>query len=439
MNHQILSFESDQKPTTLKRTDEIVGVIGLGYVGLPLAVKLAEKFETAIGFDKNPDRIADLERGLDATREVAEAHLKHSPLVLSSKASVLADVTCFIVAVPTPVTQQKSPDLSYLQAACATVARYLKPGDLVMFESTVYPGVTEDICAPLIEEFSGLTHLVDFNVGYSPERVNPGDEENRLDTIVKLVSADTEIARARAMSLYGSIVDAELYPCASIKVAEAAKALENTQRDVNIALMNEVSEICEQIGVPTQDVINAAATKWNFVPFTPGLVGGHCIGVDPHYLRALAEEKGLNASIIRNARRVNDEVPKRILNQILKHAAHLRRVPKIVQLGLTFKEDVPDIRNSLAWSMAQEISEIWRDAIFVDPVLVGHRKTLNNDLIATDIPNQKFDLCILAVPHHAFRQSLDWSKVMAPGGLLIDLKSVVPDEVLPRGVQTWRL
>lgn len=293
MVHQVLDLSDFEKPAAQKRRDEIVAVVGLGYVGLPLAVALARKFQSVIGFDSSAERVVALTDGHDDNDEVTSLDLSNTSLEVSHLSGALSTATTYIVAVPTPINEFKQPDLSRLDAACATIGRYLTPGDLVIFESTVYPGVTEGHCVPLLEELSGLEHLRDFNVAYSPERINPGDKTNRLETIAKLISADTDIALERVRSIYADIISADLFACTSIKVAEAAKALENTQRDVNIALMNEMSALFEKIGIQTGDVLKAAQTKWNFLPFTPGLVGGHCISVDPHYLRALSERGGL--------------------------------------------------------------------------------------------------------------------------------------------------
>ena len=278
--------------------DEKIGVIGLGYVGLPVAVALAGKITDVVGFDISQGRVAELQSGNDRTGEIESARLKTCTLRISADMDDLADRTFFIVTVPTPIDASRQPDLGPIRSACRLIGKQLKPGAIVVFESTVYPGVTEDICGPLLEEISGLKHGTDFALGYSPERINPGDKEHRVETITKVVAADSPEALERVTAVYGAIIEASLHIAPTIKVAEAAKVIENTQRDLNVALMNELSVILDRMGVSTKDVLDAAGTKWNFLRFTPGLVGGHCIGVDPYYLTYASEQLGYRPEVI---------------------------------------------------------------------------------------------------------------------------------------------
>ena len=304
-----------------QRTDtEKISVIGLGYVGLPLAAHLAHHFHSVVGFDISSRRIAELQNGQDRTGEVEASFLEASRLKVSSSTADLVDSSIFIVTVPTPITTSHQPDLSPLRAACRTIAPHLTRGCVVVFESTVYPGVTEDICGPLLAELSGLRLGVDFTLGYSPERINPGDKRNTLENVTKVVAAQDDATLNRLVSLYERVVTAGVHRCSSIKVAEGAKVLENTQRDVNIALMNEVSIICDRVGIRSKDVIETAATKWNFLKFEPGLVGGHCIGVDPYYLATLAEQEGVHSEVILAGRRINDAMVDHVADQVLRLA-----------------------------------------------------------------------------------------------------------------------
>jgi len=328
---------------------ERIGVVGLGYVGLPLAVRFAEKFDV-VGYDRSQARVAELQEGKDHTGEVDPADLGSDRLVLADNASALSDCTFIVVAVPTPINKAKEPDLRPLEGASETVGKILKPGMMVVYESTVYPGVTEEVCLPILERESGLK-LGDFALGYSPERINPGDKEHRVETIVKVVSGHDAEALERAASAYGEIIDAGVHKAPDIKTAEASKVIENIQRDLNIALMNELSKIFGRIGLNTDEVLDAAATKWNFHRYTPGLVGGHCIGVDPYYLTHLALECGYHPEVILAGRRINDSMGQHVGELILKELSRAGVAPRSAHvwiLGMTFKENVPDFRNTKA-------------------------------------------------------------------------------------------
>ncbi|MEM9716261.1 MAG: nucleotide sugar dehydrogenase [Pseudomonadota bacterium] len=439
MNHTALHTGMDIFPLPAKRRDEHIAILGLGYVGLPLGLSFARSFANVTGYDIAEARVRDLIHGKDMTGEVTATELNKTTMVASCHAADLAEATTFIVTVPTPIDAFKQPDLKPLQSACATVARYLKPGDLVMFESTVYPGVTEEVCVPILEEFSGLTAGDHFNFGYSPERINPGDKLRPFRKIAKLISADSDAALTRAEGIYRSVIDADLHLCASIKIAEAAKALENTQRDVNIALMNEMSEIFDRINVPVQDVIRAASTKWNFLPFTPGLVGGHCIGVDPHYLIALAEREGVAPTIISSARRANTAVPDRILKTVLKHAAKRKGPTRVAQLGLTFKPDVPDIRNSLSLRLAKDLVETGLDPMFADPFLDQSDVDRTGIQLSDPAEWQDVDILILSVPHAEILTAAPWANCLNKNALVIDVSSAIPKSSLPSDAQSWSL
>src|SRR4051794_16609386 len=324
-------------------------VVGLGYVGLPVALALAKQFTPVIGFDISSRRLDELRNGRDVTGEVSETELRASRLMLSSDPDALDQASFFIVTVPTPIDSARHPDLSPLESACALIGPRLQKGSVVVFESTVYPGLTREVCGPLLAETSGLEQGVGFKLGYSPERINPGDKQHRLETIVKIVAGEDGETLERVAAVYGLIVEAGLHRASSIEVAEAAKVIENTQRDLNIALMNELAIIFDRLGISTKEVLEAAGTKWNFLPFTPGLVGGHCIGVDPYYLTARAEAVGYYPQVILSGRRINDGMGAFIAQRLVKMLIAAERSVKGARVGivgLTFKEDVPDLRNS---------------------------------------------------------------------------------------------
>ena len=348
---------------------ERIGVVGLGYVGLPVALGFARKYPT-VGFDISVERVEALRRGEDRTREATSAELAETSLVLSSDPEDLRGCTFIVVAVPTPIDSHRRPDLTPVESASRTVGRILSKGAVVVYESTVYPGVTEEICGPILERESGLVRGRDFFLGYSPERINPGDKEHRLDTIVKVVSGENPETLDRVAEVYSAIISAGVHRAPTIKVAEAAKVIENTQRDINIALMNELAVIFERLGIETRDVLAAAGTKWNFLRFSPGLVGGHCIGVDPYYLTARAEQAGYHPQVILAGRRINDDMARYVAQRIAKAlnlGGKLTNGARVGVLGLTFKENVPDLRNSKVPDIITELREFGAVVSVHDP------------------------------------------------------------------------
>jgi UDP-N-acetyl-D-galactosamine dehydrogenase len=435
-------------------TKEAVAVVGLGYVGLPLAVAFG-KIRPTIGYDLNEKKLERYREGVDPSGEVAPEDLeKASLLEFTSDAARLAEASMIIVVVPTPIDQAHKPDLSPLKGACETVGRNMPPGATVVFESTVYPGCTEEVCVPILEKQSGLSWSGRpeagedqvFHVGYSPERINPGDKNHRLETIVKVVSGDSADTLERVSQLYESVVEAGVHRAASIKVAEAAKVIENTQRDLNIALMNELALIFNRMDIDTLDVLEAAGTKWNFLPFRPGLVGGHCIGVDPYYLTYKAEAEGHGAQVILAGRHINDGMGKFIAEQTVKqlsrrgHGSHGARV---TILGLTFKEDCPDLRNSRVVDIVRELSE-YRCEIFVhDPLAEPEEAESEYGLKManwSELPASH--AVILAVPHRYYTdRGIDALKpLLAENAVLIDVKSKLDRQALrTAGIDFWRL
>ena len=421
---------------------EKIAVIGLGYVGFPLSIGLAEAFEFVTGFDISRPRVSALKGGTDTTGEIADARIARSSLRISSDAEDLAQATVYIVTVPTPIDAINRPDFGPLKAASEIIGNYLKRGDLVIFESTVYPGVTEDYCGKILAQVSGLTPKVDFNLGYSPERINPGDKKNTLDKIVKIVSADTPATLDRVAAIYEKVITAGLYRASSIKVAEGAKVLENTQRDLNIALMNEVALICDKIGISTREVIEAASSKWNFVPFFPGLVGGHCIGVDPYYLAALSEQVGHHPEVILAGRRLNDRMAAHIATAALKLLVRRGgdiRAARIGFLGITFKENVPDIRNSKAIDLVRELQSYALNVMVHDPVVTSAEAAREGIVMAGLDDLHDLDLLILTVPHEAYLTDKSLLDRLALGGILMDVKSVFSRRKLPEGCTYWSL
>src|SRR6516225_5627181 len=378
-------------------------VVGLGYVGLPVALALAKKFEPVIGFDISQQRVAALLEAKDTTGEVTEAALRKTNLRLTDDAEALNEASFVIVTVPTPIDAERRPDLAPLQSACALIGSRLKKGAVVVFESTVYPGLTREVCGPLLAKASGLRQGVDFKLGYSPERINPGDKQHRLETIVKIVAGEDAQTLERIAAVYGQIIGAGLYRASSIEVAEAAKVIENTQRDVNIALMNELAIIFDRLGIPTKEVLEAAGTKWNFLPFTPGLVGGHCIGVDPYYLTARAEAAGYYPQVILSGRRINDGMGPFIAQRLVKMLIDAeRRVKgaKVGVIGLTFKEEVPDLRNSRVPDILAELRSFGVNALVHDPMADREEALHEYGVKLVDLDAFKdLDALILAVPH----------------------------------------
>jgi UDP-N-acetyl-D-glucosamine/UDP-N-acetyl-D-galactosamine dehydrogenase len=384
-----------------------VGVIGLGYVGLPLAVEFGKHFDT-VGFDVKPGRIAELERGKDSTLEVTRAELRASArLSFTTKLAALKRCNVLIVTVPTPIDQYKRPDLTPLVKASETVGQVLRRGAVVVYESTVYPGCTEEVCVPIVERVSGFKFNVDFYAGYSPERINPGDKEHRLPTIKKVTSGSTPEVADFVDSLYRTIVRAGTHKASSLRVAEAAKVIENTQRDVNIALVNELALIFNRLGIDTQEVLEAAGSKWNFLPFRPGLVGGHCIGVDPYYLTHKAQEIGYHPEMILAGRRINDNMGAYVATEILKlmtakkiHAKESR----ILVLGLAFKENCPDLRNSKVVDVIRELEKFGADVDVHDPWVDGAEARHEYGIRPIrELKSRTYDAVVMAVAHNQFK------------------------------------
>ncbi|ESY68892.1 nucleotide sugar dehydrogenase [Mesorhizobium opportunistum] len=424
---------------------ERVAVIGLGYVGLPVAVAFGEVFPDTIAFDISERRIQELRGGVDRTGEVDPFALKESSIVLTTDRETLKGATFFIIAVPTPIDVNRAPDLAALKLASELVGEVVSKGAVIVFESTVYPGVTEDFCGPIIERVSGLRHPHDFALGYSPERANPGDREHSLRRIVKVVSGENPETLERVASVYGSIIDAGVYRAPSIKVAEAAKVIENTQRDLNIALMNELAMIFERLDIRTQDVLDAAATKWNFLPFKPGFVGGHCISVDPYYLTAKAEAEGYHPQIILAGRRINDGMGAFVAQQVVKQLIRSDIPVKgasVGVLGLTFKEDVPDLRNSRVFDMVKELRQFGIVPKVHDPL--ADAEAARRDHGETILPLAEIsDLqaLVLAVPHKHYLASerADLFQMIRPGGTLFDIKSAIKPNEIPGNIKYWSL
>ena len=421
-----------------------VAVIGLGYVGLPVAVAFARAGLETIGFDIDEARVAELRRGRDRTREVSADDLLGSGLDVTADPADLRRADFFIVAVPTPIDAALKPDLSALLAASRTVGAALKTGDIVVYESTVYPGSTEEDCLPVLETASGLAGGREFTVAFSPERINPGDRAHRFETIRKVVSGQDARTLDIVAETYDAVVEAGVFRAASIRTAEAAKVIENTQRDLNIALMNELSLICARLGIDTGDVLAAAGTKWNFLPFTPGLVGGHCIGVDPHYLAYKAQMLGLHSQVVLAGRRVNDGMGAHVGRECVRRAVKLgRAAPVVTVLGIAFKEDVPDIRNSRVVDIVREVESFGiRVQVFdpeVDAADVRHEYGI--DLTPLDRLDPA-DVVLVAVGHASFRAG-GWplmSRLLRPeGGCVMDVKAILDRAATPAQVDLWRL
>jgi UDP-N-acetyl-D-glucosamine/UDP-N-acetyl-D-galactosamine dehydrogenase len=421
-----------------------IAVIGLGYVGLPVAVAFARSGASVVGFDIDHKRIDELRAGLDRTREVANGDLSHSSLRYESDPAALAAADFYIVTVPTPIDASRRPDLSALLAASNTVGRALGRGDIVVYESTVYPGAIEDDCAPVLESASGLRCGTDFTVGYSPERINPGDKQHRFETITKVVSGQDERTLEIVAAVYGSVVKAGVHRAPSIKVAEAAKVIENTQRDLNIAFMNELSAIFERMGIDTGDVLAAANTKWNFLKFYPGLVGGHCIGVDPYYLTYRAEKAGYDPQVILAGRRINDGVGQRVARECVRRLLQRKAGSAVVTiLGMTFKEDVPDTRNSKVADIVAEL-RTFDIAVQVHDPLADPREVEHEYRIALAAMDtlQPADAVILAVAHESYVCG-GWplvTRLLKDGrGVVLDVKSRLDRTQQPDGIDLWRL
>ena len=425
--------------------DRHISVIGLGYVGLPVAVSFGRSGVPVVAFDVDPERIRELESGFDRTNEVASADLAAAGLRFTCDPAALGDADFHIVAVPTPITSTKLPDLTPLLAATRTVGGQIKRGDIVVYESTVYPGATEEDCVPILEALSGLVCGADFDVGYSPERINPGDTEHRFETIIKVVSAGRPAALDVVAAVYGSVVRAGVHRAPDIRTAEAAKVIENTQRDLNIALMNELAVIFDRLGLDTHDVLAAAGTKWNFLHFMPGLVGGHCIGVDPYYLTHRAQRAGYHPEVILAGRRINDGLGRWIVagtvKRLLARGVHGR--PRVVVLGITFKENVPDLRNTRVTDMVTEFAAYGIDAEVHDPL--ANPLQVKAEYGICLVPMEALtpaDAVVLAVPHAAYRDG-GWpmvSRCLKGGtGLVVDVRSVLDRAARPDTIALWRL
>ena len=426
--------------------DDIVAVIGLGYVGLPLAVEFGKSYRT-IGFELSTHKVDNYKRHIDTMGEVnADQFAAAVYFTPTNDSSLLREADFVIVAVPTPVGSDRRPDLSPVENAARTVGRNLKPGTIVVFESTVYPGVTEEICVPILESESGLTWKKDFFVAYSPERINPGDKERTLTRITKVVAGDTPETLDRVAKLYGSIIDAGVYPAETIKEAEAAKVIENTQRDLNIALMNELAIIFDTLGIDTQNVLKAAGTKWNFLPFRPGLVGGHCIGVDPYYLTYRAEMAGYHPQVILAGRRINDNMGKFIAEKTVKlmiAAGQNIKNAKVGIFGLTFKEDCPDLRNSKVVDIIDELKTYGVTVLVHDPLADASeaREHYGLDLVGLEDMND-LDALVLTVAHKAYctMSEENYLGMLGAGCPLIDVKGIVDKRRAETcGLKVWRL
>ncbi len=413
----------------------ILAIIGLGYVGLPLAVEFGKKYPT-IGFDINAKRIEELQKGYDRTLEVSSKELQEAKnLFFTTSIEDIKDANIYIVTVPTPIDKHKNPDLTPLIMASRTVGRVLKKGDIVIYESTVYPGCTEEVCVPELERESGLKFNEDFFCGYSPERINPGDKKHRLPNIKKVTSGSTPEVARRVDELYKSIITAGTHLAPSIKVAEAAKVIENAQRDINIAFVNELALIFDRLGIDTLDVLEAAGTKWNFLPFRPGLVGGHCIGVDPYYLAYKAKEVGYHPQIILAGRRTNDEMGIFVANKVVKlliHKGHKVKGSRALILGITFKENCPDIRNSRVIDVIRELQEFGIAVDVYDPWADPEevKREYDLDLLASKPDFKAYDSVILAVAHEEFRK-LPYEEI-PNRSVVFDIKGALPRHIVDK-------
>jgi len=423
-----------------------IAVVGLGYVGLPLAVQLSAYFEV-VGFDLKAERIQELKSGFDRTLEVPASQLGKAGLVYTDKPDDLADCRLLIVAVPTPIDESRIPDLSPLRGASKTVGRHLQKGSCVVYESTVYPGATEEVCIPILEAESGLKFGQDFTVGYSPERINPGDKVHSLDKIMKIVSGSDPATCNLLAKVYGKVVKAGIHRAGSIKVAEAAKVIENTQRDLNIALMNELAKIFDICGIDTQEVLEAAGTKWNFLPFRPGLVGGHCIGVDPYYLTFKAEALGYHPEMILAGRRINDGMGKHVAERAVKMligAGKQVRGARVAILGITFKEDVPDLRNTKVIDIINELKDYGVEVLINDPLAdMGEARQYYGVKLQPLDAIKDADAVILAVMHKVYREiGLEGISGLCTDSHapFIDVKGFFsPQEAQKLGLSYWRL
>ncbi|MEE8118970.1 MAG: nucleotide sugar dehydrogenase [Gammaproteobacteria bacterium] len=423
---------------------EKIAVIGLGYVGLPAAIAFSEKFTDVIGFDTDQRRIQELNENIDSRGEIASQQLADASVKFTSNPDDLASTSFFVVAVPTPVDENRQPDLTAIRAACELLGPRLSKGDLVVFESTVWPGVTEEICGPDLAASSGLKQGRDFFLAYSPERINPGDRKHQFQNVVKVIAAENESSAQRVANIYEQVVNAGIFMARSIKVAEAAKLIENTQRDLNIALMNELAIIFDRLDIATADVLAAAKTKWNFLPFTPGLVGGHCIGVDPYYLSSKAKQSGHYPQLVLTARRINDGMSSFIANKLVKMMI-AAEVPvkgaNVAVLGITFKENVADIRNSRVPEIIRELQEFGINVQVVDPHVDPDDLKYQYDIALVSLAElDQLDGVIITVPHDRILEELDHVlNRLKENGVVIDVKTALQQNRLPVSVKYWSL
>ncbi len=426
-------------------SSERIATIGLGYVGLPVALAFARKFPDAVGFDISERRIRELKAGHDRTNEIESEALGATTLRFTSDVAEVGQPTFIVVTVPTPIDANRQPDLTPVRKASETVGKMLTKGAVVVYESTVYPGVTEELCGPILEQVSGLKQGVDFKLGYSPERINPGDKEHTLERTVKVVSGEDAETLERVARAYEAIVDAGVHRAPSIKVAEAAKVIENTQRDLNIALMNELSLIFDRLGIRTNDVLEAAGTKWNFLPFRPGLVGGHCIGVDPYYLTARAESVGYHPQVILAGRRINDGmgafVAQSLIKQLITQDTAIKAA-RIGILGLTFKEDVPDLRNSRVPDIIGELRQFGVEPLVHDPMADPEEALEEYGLRLSSFDElSELDGLVLAVAHREYREMPREQLFgrLTPRGAIADVKSMLHPSEVPSPIAYWSL
>ena len=428
---------------------EKIAIIGLGYVGMPLAVAFAKKIDV-IGFDLNKEKINLYKEGIDPTNEVGNEAIKKTTVEFTSDETKLKEAKFHIVAVPTPINSDKTPDLTPVEGASATVGRNLTKGSIVVYESTVYPGVTEDVCIPILEKESGLKCGIDFKVGYSPERINPGDKVHRLETIRKIVSGIDEESLDEIAKVYELVIEAGVHRARSIKVAEAAKVVENSQRDINIAFMNELAMVFDRMGIDTKEVIDAMNTKWNALGFYPGLVGGHCIGVDPYYFIYEAEKLGYHSQIILSGRKINDGMGEFVADAIIKKLILANKVvkkAKVVILGITFKENCPDTRNSKVFDIIKRLNEYGIEPIIVDPQADKEdaKREYGVDLVELDSVKNA-DCIVFAVSHDEFK-NMGWNKIDSLFGsfnnnekVIVDVKSILDKDIIEeKGYSYWRL
>lgn len=427
----------------LARKEKIISVTGLGYTGLPLALAFARNYRV-IGFDTNAERIRLMQQGIDPSKELTASDFEAADITFTATAEDLRQAHFHIITVPTPVDNLKNPDLSHLLEASASVGAALKPGDYVVYESTVYPGCTEDDCLPVLESESGLQVNRDFKLGYSPERIVPGDKVRTLDTIIKVVSGSDAEALEVIAAVYGAIIAAGIHRAPAIKVAEAAKVIENTQRDLNISLMNELSIIFDRMGIDTKDVLEAAGTKWNFLPFFPGLVGGHCISVDPYYLLHQSRKLGYEPQVILSGRRVNDAMPAHIARRLVQTLIAEGKNPsqcKVLVMGITFKENVADIRNSKVAELVRELMEYSVAVHLVDPHASANEVAHEYRLSLMDEPGSNYDAVCVAVAHEAYRSwtLTDFKNIMTESPVLFDLKGIFAVPNPEDGIIYWRL